>query len=60
MESKMHHIKAEGHFQNISESFYEFLAEHKYTDCILSAGGEFVKAHKFILAGASPYLQVNI
>lgn len=41
----------------LNYKFYEYFEQQKYCDVTLSAEGEFVKAHKMMLAACSPYFE---
>lgn len=50
-------LKWNNHHWTISNSFEAFLQNSAFADCTLSAEGQFVKAHKMVLAACSPYFE---
>ena len=47
-------VQWEHHTSHQSHSFLDFLHQNYYTDCMLSAEGRIIYAHKIVLAVASP------
>lgn len=59
MPGKMFQVRAKNQKEWLAEGLFEELGSRKYGDCILSAGGEIMKANRLVLAGASPYFEVS-
>lgn len=53
-------IKWNDHKPTIVEHMFELLHTNIFTDCILSANGRNIQAHRFVLAAASPHFLVSI
>lgn len=59
MLGKMFKVRAKDQKAWIADGIFEELGSRKSVDCILSAGGEVIKANRVVLAGASPYFEVS-
>lgn len=55
----MFKVRAKDQKEWIAEGVFEELGSRKNADCVLSAGGEAMKANRLVLAGASPYFEVS-
>lgn len=55
----MFQVRAKNQKEWLAEGLFEELGSRKNVDCILSAGGETMKANRLVLAGASPYFEVS-
>lgn len=51
-------VKWSGFEKSQCDQFLKLVDERRFTDCVLTAEGESIKAHRLVLAAASPYFMV--
>lgn len=52
-------VKSDNYVTTITQRIYEHLVKGSLGDCLLSAEGKFIRAHKLILSTASEYFEVS-
>ena len=53
------HVKSDNYATTISSRLYDYLVKGSLGDCLLSAEGKFIRAHKLILSISSEYFEVR-
>lgn len=53
-------IKWNNHKSFVTWQYLDLLRENKFTDCTIATEGQSLKAHRIVLAAASPYFLVSI
>lgn len=53
------HVKCDNYASSVSARLYEHLVKGNLGDCLLSAEGKFIRAHKLMLSITSEYFEVR-